>query len=68
MKKNILLYIVLSIFLVSIGGCILPPPWPDRDERHDHDRDRGGHDRGGDHDRDHGRGGEYDHGGHDERR
>jgi hypothetical protein len=67
MKKNILLFIVLSIFLVSIGGCYLPPPWPDRDERHDHDRDRGGHDRGRDHDR--GRGGEYDHDwGHGERR
>lgn len=52
MKKKIILLIVLSAILFSIGGCILPPPWPDRDERHDRDRDHG---------RDHDRDGRYDH-------
>jgi hypothetical protein len=70
MKKSILLVFVLSTLLISIGGCVLPPPWPDRDERFDnneregreHDRDRGdrhharGHGRDKDHDNDRDRG------------
>ncbi len=64
MKTKIALLILLSTMLVSFSGCILPPPGPDREERHGHDRDR--HDRDRDrHDRDgrydHDRGGEYDH-------
>jgi hypothetical protein len=47
MKKRIKLSVVLPTLLISIGGCVLPPPWPDRDERYDNDREREGreHDR-----------------------
>jgi hypothetical protein len=61
-----MLFILLSTMLLSLGGCILPPPWPD--ERHEHhDRDRRGHDRDGEYEHD--RGGRHDHDqGHYERR
>lgn len=48
MKRGIILVLVLSALLISIGGCMLPPPWPDRDDRYEHDKNRGDHD----HDRD----------------
>ena len=59
MKKSIMLFIVFSTLLISIGGCVLPPPWPDRDELYNQDKDRRDHDhergrRDNDHDKDRG--------------
>lgn len=61
MKRIILLGMVLVTMLVSLGGCFVGYP--------DHDRGRGGHDRGERHDRDSGERHYYDRdGGHEERR